>query len=121
MRFLLITHDPEVEDAARRGFHPSDELVVAHSWQEGLEAAAGVDLMFIDLLATLTEPHKIAGYEQFAMAKMAHPVAKGVPLVLISPPEEYELDFMSGWPDFIFGHVRRPVTDKIFRRASTWI
>jgi hypothetical protein len=52
---------------------------------------------------------------------MDHPVAKGIPLVLISPPENYELDFMAGWPDFVFGHVRRPVDYRIFRRASTWI
>jgi hypothetical protein len=121
MKFLLITHDPEVEDAARRGFHPSDELVVVKTWQEGLDAAQGVDMILVDLLSTLVEPHKIAGYEQFAMAKMDHPVAAKIPLVLISPPEDYELDFMSGWPDFVFGHVRRPVNEKIFRRASTWI
>ena len=121
MKFLLITQDPEVEDAARRGFHPSDELQVVQDWREGLDASTGVDMMFVDLLATLNEPHKIAGYEQFAAAKMDHAVAKGIPLVLISPPEDYELDFMSGWPDFVFGHVRRPVNEKIFRRASTWI
>jgi hypothetical protein len=42
-------------------------------------------------------------------------------LVLIAAPDDYELDFMTGWPDFVFGHLRRPVTEKIFRRASTWI
>ena len=36
-------------------------------------------------------------------------------------PDDYELDFMTGWPNFVFGHLRRPVTEKIFRRASTWI
>lgn len=78
-------------------------------------------MMFVDLVATLNEPHKIAGYEQFAMAKMMHPSASKIPLVLIAPEEEYELDFMAGWPDFVYGHVRRPVNYKIFRRASTWV
>lgn len=78
-------------------------------------------MLFVDLLATLLEPHKIAGYEAFAYAKMEHALAKDVPLVLISPPDDYELDFMAGWPNFVFGHVRRPVDYRIFRRASTWI
>lgn len=86
-----------------------------------MEASLRADLMFVDLLATLREPHKIEGYEEFAMGKMAHETARDVPLVLISPPDDYELDFMAGWPNFVFAHVRRPVTYKIFRRASTWV
>jgi len=121
MKFVVITKDAEIEEAARKGFHPSDEMVAYANWSEGLGGAAGVDIMFVDLLATLREAHKIAGYEEFANAKMAHPVAKNVPLVLIAAPDDYELDFMTGWPDFVFGHLRRPVTEKIFRRASTWI
>jgi hypothetical protein len=121
MKFLVITKDPEVEEAARKGFHPSDEMVAFSEWSEALNACEGVDMIFVDLLATLREPHKIAGYEEFAMAKMSHPVAKEVPLVLVAAPDDYELDFMTGWPNFVFGHVRRPVTEKIFRRASTWI
>jgi hypothetical protein len=121
MKFVLITKDQEIEEAAREGFHPNDELKTHPDWASALEECHDADLLFVDLLATLTEPHKIAGYEQFALAKMAHPVAQSVPVVLIAPPEEYELDFMVGWPDFVFGHVRRPVTYKIFRRASTWV
>jgi hypothetical protein len=121
MKFVVITKDPEIETAAREGFHPSDDCVVVPDWNVGLEECDGADLVFVDLVATLAEPHKIAGYERFAMAKMSHPTAKGTPLVLIAPPEDYELDFMAGWPDFVFGHVRRPVNYKIFRRASTWV
>ncbi len=121
MKFLVITKDPEVEEAARKGFHPSDEMVSFAEWTDALEQSEGVDMMFVDLLSTLKEPHKIAGYEEFATAKMGHPVAKDVPLVLVAAPDDYELDFMTGWPNFVFGHVRRPVTEKIFRRASTWI
>lgn len=121
MKFLVITKDPEVETAAKEGFHPTDETIVFEDWHQALEACEGVDMLFVDLLATLIEPHKIAGYEAFAYAKMEHTTAKGVPLVLISPPDDYELDFMAGWPDFVFGHVRRPVDYRIFRRASTWI
>ncbi len=120
MRFVLITKDAEMAEEARKGFEPYT-CDVFEDWAAALDAAEGADLLFVDLLATLAEPHKIAGYERFAQAKMAHPTASPVPLVLIAPPEEYELDFMAGWPDFVFGHVRRPVDYKIFRRASTWV
>ncbi|HVL38074.1 MAG TPA: hypothetical protein VM328_01665 [Fimbriimonadaceae bacterium] len=121
MKFVLITKDEQVVGAAKNAFPPSDELLIFQNWQEALDAADGADLLFVDLLATLEEPNKIAGYEQFAQAKMAHEVANGTPLVLIAAPDDYELDFMAGWPDFVFAHVRRPVSDKIFRRASTWV
>jgi hypothetical protein len=121
VKFVLITKDPEVEAAAREGFHPSDECLSFSDWSEALSACENADLLFVDLIATLAEPGHIAGYERFAYAKMGHPIAAKTPLILIAPPEEYELDFMAGWPDFVFGHVRRPVTYKIFRRASTWV
>jgi hypothetical protein len=121
MKFVLITRDAEMAQAAREGFHPSDECLVFGDWSEALAASEGSDLVFVDLLATLVEPHKIEGYEKFAVAKMSHPIAKSIPLVLIAPPDDYELDFMAGWPDFVYAHVRRPVTYKIFRRASTWV
>lgn len=121
MKFLLITSNQGMVEEAKQGFHPSDELVTTENWREGLDQADGVDLMFIDMLATLTEPHKIAGYEEFAYAKMEHPKAKGVPLVLISPPENYELDFLVGFPDFLMGNLQSPVDYRNFRRASTWV
>ncbi len=121
MKFLLLTRDDALIAAAREGFHPSDELDLYTDWREALDRCEGVDMIFVDLIATLNEPHKIAGYEEFAAAKMSHPVAQSVPLVLIAPEEGYELDFMSGWPDFVFGHLRRPVGSKLFRRASTWV
>jgi hypothetical protein len=121
MKFVVITKDSEVELAAREGFHPSDECRIFSDWSEALPACEGADLLFVDLLATLTEPGKIAGYERFAEAKMSDPTASPVPLVLISPPQDYDLDFMAGWPNFVFGHVQRPINYKIFRRASTWI
>lgn len=121
MKFVLITHDREMEKSAREGFHPGDECLVFEDWKTALDSTDGADLLFVDLLTTLKEPHKIAGYEEFAQAKMVHPRARRIPLVLIAPPEGYELDFMAGWPDFVFGHIRRPVTYKIFRRASTWV
>lgn len=121
MKFVLITKDNEVTQAAGNAFPASDELLVFGEWPLALDACEKTDLLFVDILATLEVPHKIAGYEKFAMAKMGHEVANSVPLVLIGVPSEYELDFMSGWPNFVFAHVRRPITDKIFRRASTWI
>lgn len=121
MKFVLITKDGEMESEAKEGFHPSDTFESYSDWEQALDAAVDADLMFVDLLATLEEPHKIAGYEKFAQAKMSHPKSSGVPLVLISPPDDYELDFMAGWPDFVFANIRRPVTFKHFRRASTWV
>ena len=121
MKFVLITKDPEVEKAAREGFHPADECLSFSDWSAALEACQGADLLFVDLIATLDEPHKIAGYERFATTKMAHPIAELTPVVLISAPDDYDIDFMVGWPDFIFGHVRRPVDYRVFRRASTWV
>lgn len=121
MKFVLITKDSDIEAAAREGFHPSDECDVFENWLEALEACGSADMMFVDLVATLTVPHKIAGYETFAMSKMSSETARDVPLVLISPPQDYELDFMAGWPNFVFANVQRPVDYRIFRRASTWI
>lgn len=121
MRIVLITNDLTLAKAAREGFHPSDETTVYADWREALRACRGVGLMFVDLISTLEEPHKIAGYEEFAHAKMASRTAAKVPLVLISPPEDYDLDFMAGWPDFVLGNIQRPVTAKLFRRASTWV
>ena len=117
----MITQDEEMAAAAREGFHPSDELAIYADWREALDRAKGVDLMLVDMLATLDVPHKVAGYERFAQAKMAHDVAAQIPLVLISPELDYEMDFVLGWPDFVFANVRRPVTYKVFRRASTWV
>ena len=120
MKFVLITNDSDLEAEARKGFDPYT-CETYPNWPDALEACDGADMIFVDLLTTLTEPHKIAGYERFAQAKMTHPVASAVPLVLVAPPDDYELDFMAGWPDFVYGHVRRPVDSKIFRRASTWV
>jgi hypothetical protein len=121
MKFVLITKDPDIEAAAREGFHPADTCIAIADWQAALDQAGDADLMFVDLIATLDEPGKIAGYERFAEAKMTHEVACGIPLILISPPPDYDLDFMAGWPNFVLGHVQRPVSSKIFRRASTWV
>jgi len=123
MKYVLLTKDSEIEDAARSpsAFPSSDTVAVHKEPEKALDDCKGADLIFVDLLATLKEPHKIAGYEDFAYKKMNHPHAQSVPLVLIAAPDDYELDFMTGWPDFVFAHLRRPVTEKLFRRASTWI
>lgn len=121
MKFVLVTKDKEMASEARKGIHPDDKLEVFADWKEALDHCGKADLLFVDLVATLEKPHKIAGYEKFGLAKMAHKAAKAVPLVLISPLEAYELDFMVGWPNFVFANVRKPVNYKIFRRASTWV
>lgn len=121
MKFVLVSKDPEVIKATEGAFQPDDELLIFDSWAPALEESADADLLFVDLIATLEKPHKIAGYEKFAEAKMDHPIAATVPLVIIAQPDDYELDFMAGYPNFVFAHLRRPITFKIFRRASTWV
>lgn len=121
MKFVLVTKDRAIVKATEGAFQPDDELLVFDDWQQALESCGGADLIFVDLVATLETPHRIAGYEKFAHAKMAHPVAGPVPLVLIPQPENYSLDFVVGWPNFVFAHMRRPLTYKLFRRASTWV
>lgn len=121
MRLILLTKDPEIVKATEGAFQPDDELLVFQEWERALEGCAGADILFVDLIATLREPHRIRGYEEFAQAKMSHPEASATPLVLIAQPADYELDFIAGWPNFVFAHVQRPVTWKTFRRATTWI
>lgn len=121
MRFVLITADSSLSDSAREGLHPSDELETYSDWSAALDLARGADMIIVDMIATLAEPNKVAGYEAFARAKMTHPDAAGIPLVVISPETDYDLDFVSGWPDFCIANVRRPCDYRIFRRASTWV
>ena len=121
MKFVVVTKDEEVKREAERAFHPEDRVTVTDDWRLGLDACEGADMIFVDQLATLDIPHKIAGYEKFAEAKMAHPDAATVPLTLIWPPEGYELDYMTGYPNFIFQHIQRPVTFQKVRRASTYV
>ena len=121
MRFVLVSSDPAVIKATEGAFQPDDDLLIFKKWQDALEACEDVDLLFVDMVATLDHPHKVAGYEKFAMAKMEHEIAGAVPLVIIAPPDDYEMDFMVGWPNFVFAHLRRPLTYKLFRRATTWV
>ena len=121
MKFVLITNDAQLEEEARQGFHPSDELTVFDDWRRALDNCSDADLMFVDLISTLDEPHKIAGYETFGESKLSHSDALSIPLVVISPPIEYELDFFAGWPNFAIANIQRPVNYKMFRRASTWV
>lgn len=123
MRYVLLSHDKEIIEAFKspESFLPSDELVVVDTKESLLEACEGADLIFVDLIATLDEPHKIGGYERLHDMKTANPKAAAVPLVLIAAPPNYELDFMVGWEDFVFAQMPRPITSKLFRRASTWI
>jgi hypothetical protein len=121
MKFVLITNDQTLANAAREGFPPSDQLLIFEKWQEALDACEGARLLLVDLIATLETPHKIAGYEAFGTAKMSHPVASATPLVLISPDDSYDIDFLVGWEGFVFANIRRPVQVETFRHVSTWI
>lgn len=121
MVIVIITKDPAVVAATEGAFQPNDDVRIFSDWSIALDACAGAELMFVDLVATLDKPHRIAGYERFAETKMAHPEANAVPLVLIAAPDDYELDFMTGYPNFVFMHIRRPLTYKVFRRATTYV
>jgi hypothetical protein len=121
MKIVLISKDADLIAPAKEAFEKTDELSVYGDWREALESSQDPELIIVDLLATLDTPHVIAGYERFAEAKMSHGSANKVPLVLISAPDDYDLDSMVGWPGFLHGLVKRPVTMKIFRRISTWV
>jgi len=132
MKYVILTRDEEIQSEAARAFQSDDEVIITDQVDVALDACQGAEMIFVDLIATLKEPHKIAiatlkephkiaGYEEFAMAKMGHPVAKSTPLVLISAPPDYELDSMVGYPGFVFGQFARPITFKHLRRASTWV
>lgn len=121
MKFVLITRDTSIIEAAKTAYGTHYALLVFDDWRAALDASGDADLMFVDLIATLKDEGKIEGYEDFALTKMAHPDAKPIPLVLIAPPDDYELDAMVGWPDFVFRMVRRPVEARMFRQASGWV
>ncbi|MES1227780.1 MAG: hypothetical protein ABUL72_03860 [Armatimonadota bacterium] len=121
MKYVFLSHDPEVLAARQNAFWPEDEVVTVDNWQEELDACEGAELVIVDMIATLREKGKIAGYEEFAEAKMAHPIAVKTPLILIAPPDDYEMDGMVGYPDFVFAQIRRPVTYKTLRRMTTLV
>lgn len=123
MRYVLFSHDPEIVAAFKspEAFFPTDDLEVVTTSEACVAACRTTDMLFVDLVATLDEPHKIAGYERFHDLMEADETALNVPLVLISPPSSYDIDFMVGWEDFVFANMPRPVSAKLFRRASTWI
>ncbi len=123
MKYVLLSKDEEIIQAFQspEAFLPSDELVVTQSKSEAILATPGADMIFVDLLATFDEPHRIAGYEDFHDQFEAAPGTSGIAVVLIAAPTDYDIDFMVGWPDFVFAQMPRPVTSKLFRRASTWI
>ncbi len=113
MKIIFITKDPEVEEVAKRSFPASEELQFYPDWSEALSASEGADLLYVDQEATLETAHKIRGYEVFAQAKQAHPVAAKVKTVLISPAPGYDLDFVVGWPDFLFQRIEKPLTKQM--------
>lgn len=121
MKFILVSHDKEIIQAARKAYGNHYALDVFDGWEAALESCEGVDLMFVDLISTLKEPGKIEGYEDFAHAKMGHASASKIPLVVFAPPADYELDAMVGYPNFVFAMVRRPVQERLFRQASGWV
>lgn len=123
MTYILVTKNPDIKEAflSPEAFLPSDQLKTFEDWREALKETAEADMIFVDLVSTLEEPHKIAGYENFAEAKLADEALRAVPMVLIAAPADYELDFMAGFPDLVFAQIPQPVSAKIFRRASTWI
>lgn len=121
MKLVFITDDPEVRSAAETAFPHGEELFITADWEAGLDACADAVMIFVDLVATLDEPHRVAGYERFAHSKMAHPIAAQTPLVLLAPPLDYDMDFIAGWPDFVFAQFRKPVHEKLFRRVVTYL
>lgn len=86
------------------------QFTIEAQWKRALEKSPPASLLIVDLVATLSPPHRISGYVRFAETKMAS-AAASVPLVLIGAPDNYRLDGMVGWPGFLAAFVPRPVDD----------
>ncbi|MBS1707021.1 MAG: hypothetical protein JST40_14240 [Armatimonadetes bacterium] len=121
MKLVVVTSDPEVITSCKEAFRLGENVQYFRNWRDALDSCENADLMFLDQVATFHEPHRIAGYEEFAAAKMAHPIAKSTRLVLLAPPPDYDLDFVTGWPDFIFARIVKPVNEKVLRRIVTYV
>jgi hypothetical protein len=120
-KVILVTEDPDIVRVAKEAYRDVAQLLLTSKWSEALDWCRNADVLIVDLLATLEEPHKIGGYVKFAQAKMSHMKAKGTPLVLISVPEGYKLNGMVGWPHFVRAYLRRPITANMFQRILTWL
>ena len=121
MRVLVLTQRAEIAEYAKEALGERVDLEIHGNWKDALEIAEGADVMIADLVSLLNEPHKIEGYDAFALAKMSHENAKGVKLILIPAPADYELDSMMGWPDFLFAQFHNPIGTQSFRQAMRWI
>lgn len=108
---IFVSRDPELVADAKDVCQARDlELWVEPEWEQALSKSVRAELLVVDLLATLTIPHRISGYVRFAEAKMAS-AAASTPLVLIGVPEGYRLDGMAGWLGFLQAFVERPVDE----------
>lgn len=120
-KIVLVTKDNDLLSKAKKVFSGKVKLVVSDDWKTALEESNGTSLMVVDLMATLHKPKKIAGYEEFALAKMKHKSASKTKLVVIYPPEDYRLDAMVGWPNFVFAMLRKPLTLKDLKKITDWM
>lgn len=121
MKVALITKNPVYGQLAREAEDEERKFVLFEDWREAFEHAAECDLMIADLISLLEKPHRIEGYRKFGEARLAHPIAARVPLVLIPAPDGYKLDGMIGWPNFLLGQLRHPITRETFRQVLRWI
>lgn len=119
MKLVLVTRDKRVLSAARAALAPAD-LCVAETWQQGLEKCRDAGLMVVDVLTTIERGCGV-GFRRFASAKRAHALAKAIPLMLISPPEGSQPNYLGLEPEFAIATVQRPVSPVLFRRAQTWV
>ncbi|MCL6624624.1 MAG: hypothetical protein K6T17_08435 [Fimbriimonadales bacterium] len=120
-KVILVTDDRKIVRVAKEAYRDMAQLLLTSDWREALDWCGNADVLIVDLLATLEQPHKIGGYVKFAQAKMSHMKAKGTPLILIAVPEGYKLNGMVGWPHFVRAYLRRPITASMFQRILTWL
>jgi len=121
MKFVLISKDEEIIESAQEAYGTHYSLTVYKNWSLALAECKGADLMFVDIVATINEPGKIQGYEDFAAAKLSNETSNPIPLVAIALPTDYEIDSMVGWPGFVIAMWHRPVDAKRFRQASGYV
>ena len=108
---ILVSHDPElIADCRDVCKERQMQLSIEPEWRRALDRSRTANLMIVDLLATLSPPHRISGYVRFAESKMES-AAAATPIALIGAPDSYRLDGMVGWPGFLAAFVPRPVDD----------
>lgn len=117
--FVCSSNGESVRAITEGVFSAGADAIVFDDWRKMLEKAAAkpCHAFVVELKATISDAEEVDGYEQFASAKMGHPVLKTIPLVLISMPPGEELETFVGWEGFLAAYLRFPPDPLSIRRV----